>query len=286
MTANARTIAAPATISGRGLFTGAPASVTIEPAAAGAGLALACDAWSSPCPLTIANRSTVPVHPVFDQVPPRCTSVGPEGTPPIATVEHALAALAGLGITDATLRVSGPEIPIDDGSARAFVAAIREAGVQDLNTPASPVTVPDTIEVERNGATITIAPADAPRFEYHLEFDAPVTIAPQHAAWDGDPDDFAANIAPARTFSFVREVEPLRALGLFASFTPADLLVIDDAGAPVDNELRVPDEFARHKLLDLIGDLALAGVPLCAHVVARRSGHVLNHDAAAAIFRA
>ncbi len=286
MKSPSRTIAAPATVAGRGLFTGAPASVTIEPAAAGSGLGLACDAWASPCPLSIENRSSVPVHPVFDQIPARCTSVGPEGTPPIATVEHALAALAGLGITDATLRVSGPELPIDDGSARAFVAAIRDAGVQDTDTPAAPVTVPDTIEIERNGATITIAPADTPRFEYHLEFDAPVAIAAQHAVWEGDPDDFAASIAPARTFSFVREVEPLRALGLFSAFTPADLLVIDDAGAPVENELRMPDEFARHKLLDLIGDLALAGVPLCAHVVARRSGHALNHDAAAAIARA
>ncbi len=280
----ARTIAAPATITGYGLFTGAPTSVTIEPAESG--YALACDAWANPCPITTTNRSRVPVHPVFEQLPPRCTSVGPEGSPPIATIEHAVGALAGLGITAAVLRVAGPELPIEDGSAKPFVDAIRAVGTRDLDHPATPVTVAEPITVERDGATITLTPADAPRYEYHLEFDAPVSIPPQHAAWDGDPDDFATNIAPARTFSFAREVEPLRALGLFTRFTPADLLVIDDAGTPIDNELRTPDEFARHKLLDLIGDLALAGVPLCAHVVARRSGHALNHEAADAIARA
>lgn len=282
MTVPARTIATPAAITGRGLFTGAESSVTIEPAEPGSGLALATDAWPEPCPLAIAHKSSVPVHPVFQQLPARCTSIGPDAAPPVATVEHALAALAGLGITDATLRVAGPELPIDDGSAKVFAAAIQAAGAREIGDTA-PITVERPIEVEHNGATISIAPAASPHYEYLLEFDAPVRIAPQHAEWRGDAGDFATNIAPARTFSFVREVEPLRALGLFTQFTPADLLVIDDDGAPVENELRFENEFARHKLLDLIGDLALAGVPLCAHVVARRSGHALNHDAAAAI---
>ncbi|GJM19484.1 MAG: UDP-3-O-acyl-N-acetylglucosamine deacetylase [Phycisphaeraceae bacterium] len=277
-----RTLAAPARVEGLGLFTGSPCAVTFEPADAGAGLALATAGWNNPCPATIAHLSAAPVHPVFTQIPARCPSVGPHDTPPIATVEHALAALAGLGITDATLTVEGPEIPIDDGSALAFVDAIAAAGLRDLNGTIEPITPTQAITVERDGARITIEPADTVSYEYRLAFDDPanVPVSAQSAAWSGGPEDFAASIAPARTFSLAREAAQMQAMGLFTAFTPADLLVIDDAGNPIDNAWRFDTEPARHKLLDLVGDLALAGAPIRAKITAERSGHALNHEAA------
>jgi len=278
-----RTLAAPATIAGVGVFTGARASLTIAPAPPGAGITLHAPGWPAPCPATLANRRDAAPHPAFAQLPPRCTAVGPDRSPPVFTTEHALGALAGLGITDAALSLDAPELPIDDGSARAFVDAILAAGVRDLDAAIDPVRVHETLVVESGPARLTIEPSDTPHYEYRLDYGPDAPMPPQSAVWSGDPDDFATNVAPARTFSLAREVEQMRALGLFRQFTPRDLLVIDDAGHPIDNAWRFPDEPARHKLLDLIGDLALLGAPLCARITADRSGHALNHAAARAI---
>ena len=280
---NRRTLAAPARVAGTGLFTAAPAILTIEPAPAGSGLLLLAPGWPDPCPASIAHQQPAHPHPAFAAIPPRCTAIAPEGHPPVFTVEHALAALAGLGVTDALLRLNAHELPIDDGSALAFVQALRAAGLRDLPGTLEPLHPTRAITVEDAGASITIEPADAPHYEYHLDFAGRAPIAPHTASWDADPDDFARRIAPARTFSFAREVHQMRGLGLFAGFTAADLLVIDDAGTPIDNAWRSPDEPALHKLLDLIGDLALAGAPICARITARRSGHALNHAAARAL---
>lgn len=286
-TAQRRTLARPAHLAGITLFTAVHTSVEIAPAPAGTGLSF---------------RRTD--HPDTRPIPARADHLAPEprrtvlsaepasrNAATVQTVEHILSALAGLGITDAMIHVDGPEIPLADGSARPFVDAVLAAGVIDLaGPPLSPITPASHVFVEDStGARIDAYPPDAPglSLEYRLAYDA--SIAPwapslaQSATLDlplSIPADasspYAATIAPARTFSLAPEAQFLRAQGLFGHLDPEQMLVIGERG-PLHNSYRFPNELARHKLLDLLGDLALTGRPLHARVVASRSGHALNH---------
>ncbi|MEM9372377.1 MAG: UDP-3-O-acyl-N-acetylglucosamine deacetylase [Planctomycetota bacterium] len=267
----AQTLAAPVTLRGRALFAGVPSTLTVRPAPLGAGLVIRHK--GSETPATIEHLSDAPAHPAFAGQRPRCTSVG---DPPVAMTEHAMAALAGLGITDAVLECDSCELPIDDGSCKALAEAIMTDGVQPLDTWFEPIVLREPMEYRRGDALITAEPCNAIDYRYHLDYGPGSPIAESIAQWSGNAADFAASIAPARTFSTLAEAEQAASLGLFESFTPADLLVIGPEG-PVENELRFPDECARHKLLDLIGDLALLGRPLFARVHAHRSGHADTH---------
>ncbi|MEZ6242514.1 MAG: UDP-3-O-acyl-N-acetylglucosamine deacetylase [Phycisphaerales bacterium] len=282
MNAPRRTPRQPATIRGRGLFTAAPATLTIRPAKSAQGLVFARD--NDRVPVAIASLSTDPIHPAFASLPPRCTCLrGADASPPIATVEHVLAALGALGVTDATLELDGPEVPIDDGSAAAFVDALLAVGLEDLAANVEMIRPTREIRVEGDlGASITISPSDHPKYVYDLDYGPASPIPAASVRWSGDPDDFATSVAPARTFCLRAEAEAMTALGLFKNLSPRDMLVIGEDG-PIDNDYRLEDEPARHKLLDLVGDLALVGSPLCARVHAVRSGHALNHAAARAI---
>ncbi len=299
-----RTLATPAVVKGIGLFTERPARCTILPADAGTGLRFCrTDLPSSPTiPATIAALADRPVHPAFASIPPRHTAVANAQHPDaiVYTTEHLLAALLGLGITDTTIEIDTNELPIGDGSALLFTDAITAAGLRDFasntppNTPTdtiAPLTLdaPVTVTSPDRRASITaepIAPDDTPSYRYNLDYGPAAPIPPQHAEWCSDTSDFLARIAPARTFSLAAEAQQMQALGLFASFTPRDLLVIDDAGSPIDNTWQGEAEPARHKLLDLIGDLALVGRPLHARVVATGAGHALNHTMARALVAA
>ncbi|MCL4741509.1 MAG: UDP-3-O-[3-hydroxymyristoyl] N-acetylglucosamine deacetylase [Phycisphaerales bacterium] len=284
-----RTLARDARVSGVGLFTAAPAHCAIRPAEPGSGVLLRrIDAPDArPFPALRASLSDRPVHPAFRAIDPRCTTLGPPDAPDaaVATVEHLLSSLAGLGVTDALVEVRGPELPILDGSAAPFVRAILDAGLRDAGPPPAPITLRAPVVVEAGGAAIVAEPADAFSASYSLDYGPGAPIPPQRAAWSGDPAAYTEQIAPARTFCLRAEAEAMRAVGLFAHLTPRDMLVIDASG-PIDNTLRFPDEPARHKLLDLIGDLALLGRPLLARVRAERSGHALTHRLTAAILEA
>lgn len=274
-----RAPAGPVTLAGTGLFTGRDASVTIRPPVNptdhARGIILRTRAAHAPA--TVANLSDAPAHPAFATLKPRCTSVRVAPDHTVATVEHLLSALAGMGITDADIEAEGPEIPILDGSALPFVRALHAVGLRALDNTVRPITLERPIEL-RTGDTLLIAePADAIDYAYHLDFGPGSPIPPGEARWDGDPARYAAEIAPARTFATLADAQAMRAVGLFARFTPADLLVIGPQG-PIDNAWRLPDECARHKLLDLIGDLALLGRPLIARVRAHKTGHAHTHE--------
>lgn len=267
---------------GTGLFTSASAAITIEPSDSG-GLRFVVD--DAPLEATLANRTEAPVHPAFARGSARSTNLARPGeeVPTVATIEHLLAACAGLGVWHASLRLEGPEVPIGDGSAREFVAMLK--GLDSARI--EPIVLAEPISVERGDSKIEALPAslDEPAtYSYQLDYGSDAAIKPQLAQWVvGDRDAFREEIAPARTFCLQAEAQAMRAAGMFAAFSPADLLVVGDDGEPLENSWRFDNEPARHKLLDLIGDLALLGRPLHARIIATRSGHALTHELSAKI---
>lgn len=279
MSVSRRTIASPVRLSGTGLFTGETADIEINPSTAPLGLRFIHA--NETIPVHIRSLSDRPVHTAFERMAPRCTSIG-SGTTNIATIEHLMSALAGLGITDAALKLNGPEVPILDGSALPFVAAVLDAGTKTLDQSVEPIRPTETIRVEHNSASITIEPADSPSYSYALDYGAGSPIAAATANWSGDRESYIDLVAPARTFCLQAEADAMQKAGLFTHLTTRDMLVVGDSG-PIDNGFRFPNECAAHKLLDLIGDLALVGAPLCAKVTAQKSGHALAHRAARAI---
>ena len=295
--ATRRTLATAAIVEGVGLFTEKRVRCSILPSDPGTGLCFRRTDLpdANDVRAEIDSLATTPVHPAFAQIPPRHTAVTASGSPEavVYTTEHILAALIGMGITDARVELDGAEVPIDDGSAVVFTDAIAGAGVRDTEPPThvAPLTIDTTIVVSSpdGNASITaepLGPGERPSYRYELDYGQSAPVPPQSAEWHGDTADFRDNIAPARTFSLAAEAQQMQALGLFRSFSPKDLLVIDDAGTPIDNAWRGDAEPARHKLLDLIGDLALVGRPIHARVIAVRAGHALNHAMASALIEA
>ncbi len=286
MKPNHTTLAHPVRLSGTGLFSAQPSTLTISPTTTGeSGIFFVHNATQIPA--HIDHLSALPVHPAFAQMSPRCTSVA-AGAINIATIEHVLSALIGVGITDAKIEVESnhdhTEIPIMDGSSIDFVNAIISAGTKTLDTsiaPTEPITISKTILIEQDGSSIIIEPAKSLSYTYTLEYDCP-SIADTTVSWQGDPDEYINTIAPARTFCLEHEAQAMRAAGMFTHLTPKDMLVIGDNG-PIENTLRHKHECAYHKLLDLIGDLSLVGRPMIAKVTAIKSGHSMAHRAARAI---
>lgn len=274
---NRRTLQAPATITGLGLFTGEPAICTIHPAPAEAGVRFFHQ--HTHIPAAIKHLAPSPI-PAFKDLPARhtCLALGPARA---ITTEHLMAALCAMGITDADVHLSeSGELPIDDGSAKAFTDALSTAGLKDLEGQCPPITLDRPITVGQGTATITALPADTTTYTYHFKPSQDSPLKEQSATWSGGADEFIQGIAPARTFSFKLEAEAMQRLGLFKAFTPRDLLVLNESGQPIDNTLRFENEPARHKLLDLIGDLALTGRPIRAAITATATGHAQNHQLA------
>lgn len=282
------TLAGPAEVRGVALFTGVLSVLRFVPAESGAGIAF--------CRGDVPDAPRVPAVAAFVVSEPRRTVLSPHPDDRAATarlgiqtVEHVLSALAAAGITDALVEVDAPETPIGDGSALLFIEAIDRAGVRALQGTIEPIVVRDTVTVEDgSGGRIVATPGEAGGLEliYHLDYGPGAPIAPHSARWlcpaGGDAAAYARDIAPARTFSTLAEATAMRAMGLFKHLSPRDMLVVGPDG-PVENAYRFPDEPARHKLLDLLGDLSLAGRPIRGRVEAWRSGHALNHAMARAL---
>jgi UDP-3-O-[3-hydroxymyristoyl] N-acetylglucosamine deacetylase len=199
----------------------------------------------------------------------------------VQMVEHLMSALAGLGVDCCVVRVSAEEMPGLDGSSRAFVEAIDSVGVEDLGAPIDPIVVEEPLRVGDDESWVEAGPPRHPglSIEYELDY-GPGPIGRQTLSLRVTPEAYREGLAAARTFISADEADRLRAAGLCPEATCKDLLVFGPAG-PIDNELRWGDECVRHKVLDLVGDLALAGRPVHAHVRARRSGHRLNGELAA-----
>lgn len=263
-----RTLARPAEVRGIGFLTGAVVTLRFLPAPPSAGVVFVRT--------DLRPRATVPAHITQVTGTRRRTTIG---LPPaqVGLVEHVLAALAGLRIDNCMVELDAPEPPGLDGSARAFVEALQEAGVvlQSARRPVWGVVEP--VVLQSGNASLALFPTNEPglRLSYFLDYGPRSPIARQVYTQVVTPGSFAEQIASCRTFILEEECAELRRQGLGSRTTAADLLVFGPRG-PIDNRLRYANEPARHKVLDLIGDLSLLGVDLCGEVVAYRSGHPMN----------
>ena len=197
------------------------------------------------------------------------------GTASVKTVEHILAAAAGLGIDNLLIDVNGPEVPAMDGSASSFVESIIGSGVarQASNRPYLRVTKP---VIFREGRTeIALLPYDGRAISYQIDFDHPI-LGHQKMEMEVSTENFRQCIASARTFGFFKDVETLQSMGLALGGSLENAIVIDEKGIMNPSGLRFPDEFIRHKVLDFIGDISLSGFPILGHFVVNRSGHTAN----------
>lgn len=214
-----------------------------------------------------------------------CTVLANEEGAGVATVEHLMAALSGCGIDNALIELDAGEVPIMDGSAAPFVELIAQGGRRAQAAARKSLEILAPIDVEdQHGARTTLLPADAPRFEVHVAYGA--AIAPQsHALNLEDNAAFCEAVAPARTFGFFEQLEAMRGRGLALGASLNNAIAIGPQGAIMNPEgLRYPNEFARHKLLDAVGDLALAGVPIRGLYRGERAGHALNNRLLRALF--
>src|SRR5215216_14898 len=199
----------------------------------------------------------------------------------VETVEHLLAALVSLGVDNVIVELNHPEVPIMDGSAAPFIYLIQEAGVKRLTEPRRFLKVVRPIALSRGDKRIALYPSDHFKVTYSISFDHPL-LRHQSRTMRITDETFVEDIAPARTFGFLKEVEMLRQRGLALGGSLDNAIVLGETGV-LNNALRFEDEFVRHKILDVIGDLSLVGHPVVGHLVAHRGGHALHTAFAAKI---
>lgn len=200
----------------------------------------------------------------------------------VDTVEHLLAALRSLGVDNAFIELNHPEVPIMDGSAAPWVYLIQDAGIREQNVPRRTIQVLRSIQVQHGDKRIALYPSDRFKITYTISFDHPL-LRHQQKTLDLDEQVFIDEIAPARTFGFLKEVEMLRQRGMALGGSLENAIVLGETG--VLNPLRFDDEFVRHKMLDVIGDLALVGYGLRGHLVVHCGGHALHTALAAELLR-
>jgi UDP-3-O-[3-hydroxymyristoyl] N-acetylglucosamine deacetylase len=269
---NQRTIRTPMSAEGIGLHSGKPARVTLAPAPPNSGIVFRERGHSERIPA--APESVSNSH--------YATTIGWNGTR-IQTVEHLLAAAAGLGIDNLEVEVEGGEVPALDGSARPFVSLLAAAGRTQQSAPRRPMVIPYPIRVGDDRRWLEIVPSPAFAITYTLHNDHPA-IGHQVRSWVPTETSFEDEFAPARTYGFLKDVGYMRKNGLARGGSLDNAIVLGKRG-PL-NGLRYPDEFVRHKILDLIGDLALLGRTVVGHVSAFNAGHALNLELVKAIQRA
>jgi UDP-3-O-[3-hydroxymyristoyl] N-acetylglucosamine deacetylase len=260
------TIRQPVTCTGVGLHSGCRVSLTLTPAPADTGIVfIRTDLRARPrVPAVIAN-----VRPTL-----LSTTVGVDGIQ-VQTIEHLLAAASGLGIDNLYVEVDAPELPAMDGSATPFVGLLQEAGIALQGRYRSYMKIVRSIEVTEGDKEISISPASTASVTYAIDYDHPL-IRSQAYTYDGSSDSFIRDIAPARTFGFLREVEELWEAGLGLGGSLHNTLILSDEGLLNEGGLRYRDEFVRHKVLDLVGDMTLLGMPVVGEILAVRSGHALH----------
>lgn len=263
------TLAGKIALNGVGVHGGVEANLTFKPAAADTGIVFSRTfADQSPRRISVSRQSV--------QATDLATVLGDRSGALVSTVEHALAAFAGLGVDNAEVEIDGPEVPILDGSAAPIVAAVDTVGVAKLSARRKYLKVLKPIRVENGAAFGELSPYDAGfRLEVEIEFEHAM-IGRQRFAGNLTPDVFRRDLSKARTFGFLKDVERLRGAGYARGASLDNTICLDGDGVLNPEGLRFADEFVRHKALDAVGDLALAGLPLFARYRSFRGGHKLN----------
>jgi UDP-3-O-[3-hydroxymyristoyl] N-acetylglucosamine deacetylase/3-hydroxyacyl-[acyl-carrier-protein] dehydratase len=262
VTARRHSIGVPVSLHGIGLHLGRECTLTFHPAPSRSGILFRrIDLPGTP---TVYARADLAV------LTERHTQLGLDDAA-VHTVEHVLAAVAGLEIDDIRIDLDSAEPPILDGSARPFYDALLSAGIVDVEGEVEYLTLCSPLTVKDGSSTYTVTPASTLSLDVTIDFPHPL-IGKQSCRVPVSPASFASELAGARTFGFLREAEALRAKGLIQGVSTANTVVLDDEGL-VETELRWSDEFVRHKAMDFIGDLALAGKRVRARIVADRPSH-------------
>jgi UDP-3-O-[3-hydroxymyristoyl] N-acetylglucosamine deacetylase len=269
-----RTLAEKVTCTGIGLHTGSPVQLSLFPARVGSGIVFVRTDLEAPveipaCPSAVASTQFA-------------TKLSRDGVS-VSTVEHLLAALYGLGIDNIRVEVDGPELPVMDGSAASFLYLLRRAGIFPQREPRDVLRIQQPIGVEESSRRIRVEPARTFRVSYAVEFAHPAIGRQEYHLRRLDEARFEREIAGARTFGFLSEVQDLWRAGYARGGSLENAVVLDDAGVVNPDGLRWPDEFVRHKVLDLFGDLALLGTALAGHVHVERGGHSLHQQLVRAI---
>lgn len=267
-------------LKGRGLFTGEPVEMRVRPGEPNTGI------WFIRTDQSPAIRIAARVENVSKRA--RRTSLR-NGSVAIETVEHCLSACAGLDLDNLQIELNANELPGLDGSSLAFVQKLRSAGIREQDSVRARYVVGDVIRVVDGDSELIALPplrpdCEALEIQYDLDYGSSSPIARQSYTVTITPETFEANIAPARTFVLEHEAAELQAGGLGGHLTHKDILVFG-ADGPIENPLRFPDECVRHKILDLVGDLALLGCPIVGRIHARKSGHALNHSLVRALIK-
>jgi UDP-3-O-[3-hydroxymyristoyl] N-acetylglucosamine deacetylase len=259
-------------IDGVGLHSGHPARAHFHPAPVDHGLVFVRrEHAAQPIPADLESAAT------FDYA----TTLR-RGAVSIGTVEHVLAAAAGLGLDNCLIEIEGPEVPILDGSALPFVRLFHAAGFERQDAVVRPLEIPRRVEISHDDKQMSYEPGGPGlTVTYEIDFNHPF-VGQQELTYVLRPEEFASRIAPARTFGFARDVAQLRARGLARGGSLHNAVVLDDTGI-LSGPLRFRDEFVRHKVLDLIGDLALLGRPLQGRIHARKAGHAVHIEFARAL---
>ena len=267
-----RTLRRPVSCSGIGLHSGNKVTLSLKPAPADFGIRFQrADLGGLEVPATVTHLGGIQL----------ATGLTREAVS-VETVEHLLAALTALGIDNVIVELNSPEVPIMDGSAAPFVyLVLNEAGVKKLTAPKKFLKVLRPISLSQGDKRIALYPSDHFKVTYSISFDHPL-IRHQSRTMTITDDSFVEEIAPARTFGFLKEVEMLRQKGLALGGSLDNAIVLGETGV-LNNALRFEDEFVRHKILDVIGDLSLVGYPVIGHLVAHRAGHALHTAFAARI---
>ncbi len=264
---NQRTLAAAVTCSGVGLHSGQPVTITLRPAPPNTGIVFVNQNGAAANPSVVASiKHCVPTE--------LCTAISGNGFQ-VKTVEHVLAALSGLEVDNVYIDVTASEVPVMDGSAAPFVRLIQSVGVisQDRKQPFLKIMAP--LEVSDGSRRVRIEPSTTSRITYSIQYDHPL-IKTQTYMHDCSVSAFENQIADARTFGFLHEVQALWARGLGRGGTLDNTVVLSKDGIVNTSGLRFFNEFVRHKVLDLIGDFSLLGMSVIGHIVAERSGHALH----------
>ncbi len=274
-TARQTTIRDAVQLDGIGVHTGAAVSVTLHPAEAGAGISfLRSDQDEAEIPAVFRNVSSADLS----------TVLGRPERGGVATVEHLMAALSGLGVDNCLVEVDGPEMPILDGSAAPFVAAIDQVGLEALDCNRKVVKVLKPVVIETDRGVVELHPHDRGlRLEVEIDFDNAL-IGRQIYGMDLDAGAFRRDVARARTFGFMQDVTKLWAVNKALGASLENTIVVGDDRILNPEGLRFRDEFVRHKLLDAVGDLSLAGAPLIGRFRSYRGGHRMNVKLLEALF--